>query len=198
MIKLLNNSNEKPYKIFIKKYEEAILLNQKNIEAICISSFSKNLNEVNSRFVNLKMLDNKKFIFFSNYNSPKSREFNEHNQITALFFWNSTNIQIRMKGFIEKTSKEFNDEFFLGRSNKKNALALSSNQSELIDSYESVKKKYNNMLKSGNLKKCPDYWGGYYFLPFYFEFWEGHDSRLNKREVFELVEGEWNEYILEP
>ena len=105
MIKLLNNSNEKPYKIFIKKYEEAILLNQKNIEAICISSFSKNLNEVNSRFVNLKMLDNKKFIFFSNYNSPKSREFNEHNQITALFFWNSTNIQIRMKGFIEKHQK---------------------------------------------------------------------------------------------
>ena len=117
MIKLLNNSNEKPYKIFRKKYEEATLLNQKNIEAICISSFSKNLNQVNSRFVNLKMLDNKNFIFFSNYNSPKSREFNEHNQITALFFWNSTNTQIRMKGFIEKTSKEFNDEFFSKRSN---------------------------------------------------------------------------------
>ncbi|MDC0529372.1 pyridoxamine 5'-phosphate oxidase, partial [Gammaproteobacteria bacterium] len=62
----------------------------------------------------------------------------------------------------------------------------------------SVKKKYNNMLRSGNLKKCPDYWGGYYFSPFYFEFWEGHDSRLNKREVFELVEGEWSEYMLEP
>ena len=54
------------------------------------------------------------------------------------------------------------------------------------------------MLRSGNLKKCPDYWGGYYFSPFYFEFWEGHDSRLNKREVFELVEGEWSEYMLEP
>ena len=31
----------------------------------------------------------------------------------------------------------------------------------------------------------PDFWGGYSFIPYYFEFWQGHENRLNKRHVFE-------------
>ena len=41
-----------------------------NIEAMSIASYNKE-NEVESRFVNCKFIDNDKFIFFSNYNSPK-------------------------------------------------------------------------------------------------------------------------------
>ena len=92
MIKFNNLTKELPYSIFKDKYEEARKKNQINIEAISISSYSKVLNEVNSRFVNLKILNNKDFIFFSNYNSPKSQEFQEHNQVTALIFWNTINI----------------------------------------------------------------------------------------------------------
>ena len=198
MIKFTNLNQETPYLNFKKKYDDALNANQKNIEAISISSYSKKLKEVNARFVNLKFIADKNFIFFSNYNSPKSHDFKEHNQITALVYWNSTNTQIRMKAKIERTPKEFNESYFLTRSEQKNALSISSNQSEYIDSYESVKEKYLKSLEHDDLKKCPEFWGGYSFTPYYFEFWEGHESRLNKREAYEKSDDSWKHLILQP
>ena len=198
MIKFTNLNQETPYLNFKKKYDDALNANQKNIEAISISSYSKKLKEVNARFVNLKFIADKNFIFFSNYNSPKSYDFKEHNQITALVYWNSTNTQIRMKAMIERTPKEFNESYFLTRSEQKNALSISSNQSEYIDSYESVKEKYLKSLEHDDLKKCPEFWGGYSFTPYYFEFWEGHESRLNKREAYKKSDDSWKHLILQP
>ena len=148
--------------------------------------------------MNLKFIDNKEFIFFSNYNSAKSIEFRDHNQITALIYWNSTNTQIRMKALIKKKSVKYNKSYFANRSKKKNALAISSNQSNPIDSFEKVLENYNESIKFDNLKECPEYWGGYSFTPYYFEFWEGHQSRLNKRDVYELNGEDWIHRILQP
>ena len=198
MIVFDNLSNETPYRVFKEKYEDSLKANQKIIEAICISSFSSIDNEVNARFVNLKFVKDKEFIFFSNYESPKSQDFISHNQITALIYWNSTNVQIRMKAKIKQTSKKFNMEYFAKRDRRKNALALSSSQSNKIASYEDVSKNYEKSLREGNLEQCPEYWGGYSFIPYYFEFWEGHESRLNRREVYEMKNDEWNHYILQP
>ena len=198
MIKFDNLSKETPYLIFKSLYDKALRAKQNNIEAICISSYSPGSEEVSSRFVNLKFILNDEFIFFSNYDSPKASAFNFHNQIAALFYWSSINTQIRIKAQIQKTSKEFNQKYFYDRSEEKNALAISSNQSKQIDSYIQVKENYNRSLKNDDLKKCPEYWGGYSFIPYYFEFWEGHESRINKREVFDKTNGIWRNSFLQP
>ena len=147
--------------------------------------------------MNLKFIKDKEFIFFSNYESPKSNEFKKHNQISALIYWNSTNTQIRMKAFVNRTSKDFNQAYFLKRDKKKNALAISSRQSQPINSYDSLKKEYEKSLKLDNLSKCPDYWGGFSFIPYYFEFWEGHESRLNKRVIYQLQNDKWSNGYLQ-
>ena len=198
MIKFNNLNQEAPFLIFKEKYDEAFHAGQKSIEAISISSYDKKTKEVHSRFVNLKFIQNDEFIFFSNYNSPKAAAFNSHNQIAALVYWPSTNVQIRIKAKIEKTSKAYNQKYFIDRSVEKNALAISSNQSKPIESYSQVKRNYKQYLETADLKKCPEYWGGFSFIPYYFEFWEGHQSRLNKRDVYVLKEDNWIHEILEP
>lgn len=198
MISFKNISQEAPYLLFKEKYDQALNLNQKNIEAISIASFDKEKNEVDSRFVNLKFVDNEKFIFFSNYHSPKSLAMISHNQISALFFWSSSNVQIRMKATIKKTSHKYNQNYFENRSLKKNALAISSSQSDLASSYEDVIKNYNKVYRKGNLRECPDYWGGFEFIPYYFEFWEGHESRINKRYVYKKIDTKWEKSIIQP
>jgi pyridoxamine 5'-phosphate oxidase len=198
MINFINKNNLSPFKKLYKLYDDALAKKQKNIEAIAIASYSNKNKQVDLRYVNLKFVDNNKFIFFSNYNSPKSEQFNGHKQITAVLFWSSTNIQIRMKGNIKKTSQEFSNRYYKDRDAHKNALAVSSDQSKRIDSYEIVKKKYQETIEQGNLKDRPLYWGGYQFIPYYFEFWEGHPSRLNKREVFTFKNNQLLNYFLEP
>ena len=118
MIKFINLKKEIPYTIFKDKYEEAHRKGQKNIEAVAISSYDCKKKEVESRFVNLKFVDDGSFIFFSNYKSPKSLAFESHNQISALLYWDSINIQIRMKSKISKTSLHFNKNYFKGISIK--------------------------------------------------------------------------------
>lgn len=198
MIIFKNLPNEKPYKIFKEKYEVSLEANQQHIEAASISSFSKEHNEVSSRFVNLKFILNEDFIFFSNYNSSKAKDFIHHKQIAALIYWEKINFQIRIKAVIKKTSRQSNLDYFQSRDKKKNALSISSFQSKQIDSYDKVKKNYKNVYESSNLNYCPDYWGGFSFTPYYFEFWQGHDSRINKRDVYEFINNEWIHNHLQP
>ena len=198
MIEFNNLNQEIPYQLLKKKYDEAVDEGQKGIEAISISSYNKEISEVDSRYVNLKFISNDEFIFFSNYDSPKASSFISHDQIAALVYWPSINVQIRMKAKIKRTTDEYNQNYFFNRSEEKNALAISSNQSNPIDSYSQVKENYNKSLKNDDLKKCPEFWGGYSFTPYYFEFWEGHESRLNKREVYEKSGDSWKHLILQP
>ena len=198
MIQFNNLNQETPYQLFKAKYDEALNAGQEGIEAISISSFNKEINEVNTRYVNLKFITNDEFIFFSNYNSPKASAFISHNQIAALVFWPSISAQIRIKASIKKTTKQFNQNYFFDRSENKNALAISSDQSKPIESYRQVKENFKKSLANDNLKKCPEYWGGFSFTPYYFEFWEGHESRLNKRDVYKFNGEDWIHNILQP
>tara|TARA_B100001059_G_C17783723_1_gene555823 strand:+ start:1005 stop:1601 length:597 start_codon:yes stop_codon:yes gene_type:complete len=198
MINFTNINNDEPYLKLKNFYDQAIGAKQQNIEAISVSSYSRDLEEVSSRFVNLKLIDNNKFIFFSNYNSPKSKDFVKHKQVSILIFWANINLQIRLKAVIEKTSQNFNTDYFRNRSIEKNALAISSDQSATIESFDIVKNNYNKCLVNENLKKCPDHWGGFSFTPYYFEFWKGDKNRLNEREAFTLLNNEWLKSILQP
>ena len=199
MIKFLNLNSEKPYSYFQALYQEALENGQKGIEAISVSSYNRASSEVEARYVNLKYIANNEWIFFSNYHSPKANQFESHSQVSILIYWASINTQIRMKAKIFKTSAEFSNEHFQGRTKEKNALAISSNQSQIIGSFDEVEKNFYETLESMTPEMVrPDFWGGYSFIPYYFEFWQGHKNRLNKRHVFELEDKEWAERFLQP
>lgn len=200
MINIIDVENSEPYRILEKKYKEALNKKQPNIEALCISSFNAHKKEISSRYVNLKYIKDNKFFFFSDYNSPKAIDFKSHNQVAASFYWNSINFQIRIKGTIHIAKSEDSDNHFKNRTIEKNALAISSNQSKPISSYNNIKEKYKeslkDILKSEPLR--PEHWGGFYIDPYYFEFWKGHPNRLNERHEFTLKNKIWLHKILEP
>lgn len=198
MIDISNISNEEPYKVFVKYYKKALIEKQKAIDAVCISSFDTQIKEINARFVNLKFVSGCDWIFFSNYRSPKAAEFEMHNQISATIYWQNIDTQIRMKAKIKKTSEQISDDHYKGRDHKKNALAISSKQSQIISSYKNFKEIYNKTLKEGKLNDRPDYWGGYSFVPHSFEFWEGHKNRINKRCLYKYEENIWKKFFLQP
>ena len=198
MFDLIKINKSKPFEILEDYYKKAIKNNQKSIEAISISSYNHENQEVSSRMVNLKYIKNDKLVFFSNYNSKKAVDFFSHNQVSVLIYWNNINLQIRMKAVVRKLDNLTSDRYFKDRDLNKNALAISSNQSSTISSYEEVIKKYKSIKSSADLYTRPSYWGGFELKPYEIEFWEGHKSRLNKRDLYSKVENDWKHTVLEP
>jgi len=199
MIKFIDIDESIPYKKFLKFYDKALEKKQKAIEAICISSFNTDLGEVDSRYVNLKYIMNSQWIFFTNYNSPKSIAFETHNQVSVVIYWECINLQIRIKANIHKSDSDFSDKHFNSRSREKNSIAITSNQSNPIQNFDEVLKNYSNIFESNKSLYRPESWGGYSFTPYYFEFWEGHSSRLNKRDVYEKKDNDnWNHFLIQP
>jgi pyridoxamine 5'-phosphate oxidase len=98
---------------------------------------------------------------------------------------------------IKRTDREFNQLYFSKRNFKKNALAISSKQSQPIASYDLVRARYNEVFNSDSLDICPDYWGGFIFKPTIIEIWKGEENRLNRREKFARVDG-WKKVTLSP
>ena len=199
MIKIDRLEQSLPYKRFYNLYDNCLKNNQKIPQAIFISSFDVGTNEVDARLVNLKYVLGDEWIFFTNYNSPKSLQIDNHKQISAVLYWQSIDTQIRFKAYAKKTSGTFSDYHFNLRSNAKNALAVSSDQSMPIESYKKVKDNFNElMLNKENYQQRPSYWGGYSFTPYIIEFWEGHESRLNNRIKFTKKNDSWQSVILQP
>ena len=201
MIKIYKLNDSEPYNLFNELYQKALCKDEKQIEAISISSFSKSLNQVDSRYVNLKYIDDEEWIFFSNYSSPKAKQFSEHDQISAVLLWKSINVQIRILANIKHTSRLKSDEHFSKRSQSKNALAISSDQSKQIGSYDKVLINYEKTLHGDkDLNTRPSYWGGFSFKPYSIEFWEGKPNRLNKRILFKKIDKTkgWKKNYLQP
>tara|TARA_A100001015_G_scaffold204146_1_gene228148 strand:+ start:2313 stop:2915 length:603 start_codon:yes stop_codon:yes gene_type:complete len=200
MIIFKNLLEDHPFIKLKKKYDKALNYDQQSIEAMAVSTIDQNKNKVNSRFVNAKFIIKDEIIFFSNYESVKAKDIESNNSVSCLFYWNSIKTQIRIKGFINKSDPLFCDNYFKTRDHKKNSIAISSEQSKKILSYDDVLKKYESTLSKDKeyLSSRPSYWGGYSIKPQYIEFWEGNDSRINKRKIYEINNGRWDKYFLQP
>lgn len=198
MIQFLNLNKTEPYKKFHKLYELAEKTGQLNPDAACISSFDEDNDCVDSRYVNIKYINQEEWIFFSNYNSPKSKQIRSNEKISVLFFWPAINSQIRIKAKAFFTDQDFSNKHFQKRDQGKNLLAAISYQSQPMTSYKEFLKKYEDYEKKDIVTERPTYWGGISFVPFYFEFWTGKKYRLNERISYEKNSNGWNKILLQP
>lgn len=146
-----------------------------------------------SRIVLLKDFSENGFTFFTNYISNKGNSIAKNPAVGLHFFWPELERQIRISGFAEKTSDEISDRYFYSRPVLSQIAAIVSSQSskipsrEYLDSQFELFKEKNN---SDNIKR-PENWGGFLVNPVRFEFWQGRESRLHDRILFEKNEENW-------
>lgn len=156
--------------------------------------------QADARTVLLKDIDEKGFVFFTNYNSKKGQEITENNKVALLFFWPELERQIRVLGTVERTSRNESEEYFHSRPIGSQLGAWASAQSTKIkgrnvieENLLHLKEKYNNMEVP-----LPDYWGGYLVIPHQIEFWQGRANRLHDRIVYEKTDSSWDIYRVAP
>ena len=145
-----------------------------------------------ARTVLLKGFDLKDgFMFFTNYQSKKGTDLKENPYASLLFYWASTERQIRIEG---KVSRDISAKYFQSRPLPSQLGAWSSEQSKVIPNrafLEQVKAGMESYFKNSKTLPLPPFWGGYMLVPTYFEFWQGRQDRLHDRISYRLHRKKW-------
>ena len=186
-----------PIEQFSLWFDQAI---EANIIEPSAMSLATSDDYIGIRTVLLKFFDDKGFVFFTNYESKKSKQLQNNPQAALLFPWLALERQVKIIGSVEKITKLESLKYFSSRPKDSQIGAWSSQQSSkissraiLIDQFAAMKKKFAN----GEIP-LPEFWGGYRVVPQSIEFWQGRESRLHDRLIYERKDNGWDISRLSP
>jgi pyridoxamine 5'-phosphate oxidase len=152
-----------------------------------------------ARVMLLKALDERGFVFYTNYASRKGGELAAQPRAALTFFWKELERQVRIEGAIEKVSAAESDEYFAIRPLGSRIGAWASTQSATIESRQWLEARVKQAeAQYGDNPPRPPHWGGYRVIPEWIEFWQGRQSRLHDRIVYTRAAGAWKITRLSP
>ena len=153
------------------------------------------------RTVLLKLYDQRGFVFFTTYESRKSRHIGTNPQVALLLPWVALARQVKINGRAERIPSRESLAYFLTRPRGSQIGAWASPQSQVIHSRSLLDEKVEQVKRKfaqGEIP-LPDFWGGYRVVPHRIEFWQGRDSRLHDRFAYSLeADGGWSIARLAP
>jgi pyridoxamine 5'-phosphate oxidase len=188
-----------PFARFQEWYAEAERRESPLPEAMTLATASAH-GRPSARTVLFKGLDERGFLFFTNYESRKGLELAENPRAALVFHWHGDpRRQVLVQGTVEKVSREESRAYFDSRERGSRIAASISQQSRPIESRRALEQQFAEAeARLGDKVPLPDWWGGYVLAPESFEFWESRPSRLHDRIRFTRAENGWKEEFLAP
>lgn len=187
-----------PLPQFEKWLNEAIHSAAKEPTAMSVATVDE-AGQPNSRILLLKEVNDRGFVFFSNYQSRKGRALAAHPFAALTFFWPELERQVRAEGRVEKLDAKSSDEYFASRPYTSRLGAWASEQSSVIAGKSIiVARAAAEAVKHPLHVPRPPHWGGYLLIPDRVEFWQGRPSRLHDRIQYRLEGDKWIKERLAP
>jgi len=190
---LSRHAADDPIAEFKRAFERARPFEPREATAVTLATATPD-GRPSARVVLLKHVDERGFVFYTNYGSRKAREIEANPYAALCVYWESIERQIRVEGRVERVSDEESDAYFASRPRISQVGAWASRQSEELDGRArlvgrvlKVQAKY-----AGRKVPRPPFWGGFRIVPERIEFWWNQIYRLHDRLVYRRsADGSW-------
>jgi pyridoxamine 5'-phosphate oxidase len=186
-------TNPDPLKQFQQWFDEARARVSPLPEAMTLATATTD-GKPSARLVLLKQVDDRGFVFYTNYRSSKARELDTNPFAALVFYWPQLERQVRVEGTVTRTSAAESNEYFQTRPRDSQIGALASPQSEVISSRDVLEQRFAELEENYRDREVerPAHWGGYRLKPERIEFWKGRPGRLHDRLLYERqANGAW-------
>ena len=153
------------------------------------------------RMVLLKDYNDDGFVFYTNFNSDKSKAIKKDPKISMCFHWKSLLRQVRIVGLASKVSNKEADKYFNSRSYESRIGAWASDQSSILIDRKDLLNSINNYReKFPNKNKVPrpNHWSGWRLKPEEIEFWLDGENRIHERLKYIKNKNIWEKILLSP
>ncbi len=180
-----NSISFDPFSVFGTWMRKAEKEAEEPFDAAAVASADIN-GRPSVRIMLLKGIDDKGFIFFTNFESNKGSDFIKNPEAAFDLYWKKLGRQIRVNGVVEDISNDDSDEYFHSRPRGSQIASLVSKQSkelsnrqQFIDEISAMEQKYE-----GQAIPRPAHWHGFRIVPRYIEFFEEGEYRMHRRRIF--------------
>lgn len=153
-----------------------------------------------TRTVLLKSVDERGFIFFTNFDSRKGRELAANPRAALTFFWSDLERQVCVAGPVTKLPAAESERYFKTRPRGSRIGAWASHQSQPVPDRAFLEAQWRELERKfpGDIPLPPN-WGGLVLRPERIEFWQGRPSRLHDRFCYSRQpDGAWKIERLSP
>ena len=153
-----------------------------------------------ARIVLLKGVDERGFVFYTDYRSRKGEELAANPRAALVFHWAELERQVRVTGTVARVSREESEAYYRTRPVGSRIGAWASHQSRPIAGRAELEAREAELARryaDGDVP-LPPHWGGYRLAPETVEFWQGRPSRLHDRLRYVRGASGWRVERLSP
>ena len=182
-----------PIQQFLRWFQEAELVKVPQPETMTLATASRQ-GQPSARVVLLRGVDERGFVFFTNYESRKGQDLNENPSAALVLYWPGLSRQVRVEGQVEQLSPLESNRYFIKRPRGHQIEAHASPQSQVIKDRSVLERQFMDAARRFQRQDVPRplNWGGYRVVPETVEFWQEGKHRLHDRLRYRREEkGGW-------
>ena len=199
MIAAMERSDHDPIAKFIRWLEDARRARIPNYGTMALATAARD-GKTSVRFVLLKGIDKRGFVFFTDSRSRKGRELSDTPRASLAFYWQPRGRQVRIEGRVERVTPEDANAYWATRPRQSQLAASASHQSAPLRSRAELLERCAQLSRKlrGREVPQPPYWTGFRVHPDAIEFWIHRAHRLHHREIYVRPARGWRCELLQP